>query len=33
MAFVMAVVLFIVVLGVLDRGLPWPADDEWGGAR
>lgn len=33
MAFVLAVVLFVVVLGVMDRALPWPADEDGGTAR
>jgi hypothetical protein len=33
MAFVLALLLFVVVLGVLDRALPWPSAGNGGRGR
>jgi hypothetical protein len=33
MAFVLALLLFVVVLGVLDRALPWPSPEDGGSGR
>jgi hypothetical protein len=33
MAFVLALLLFVVVLGILDRALPWPTPDVGGTGR